>query len=202
MRARGDVRPTDTYWLAVQVNEIDQVEEVRLLVEHTTNHDEIGPVEVGVRQRLGVAIKETDIPMLGQHGGDGDQPEWRRRILRADEFTSFRIVPKRVRNKLWIDHQNAAGTQHGTLVHGGRVSRSWSRLKRVNLANKARPTVTNSTGNPRRKSRTDVVIPCFRMRRPDVQAANSNRRVAAMLPKNAVAGDRSGSSITSTQGRW
>ena len=84
MRAGGDVRPTDTDWLAVQVGEIDQVDEIRLLVEHTADHYEIGPVEVRVRQRLGVTIDETDVPMLRQHGGDRDQAEWRRRILRAD----------------------------------------------------------------------------------------------------------------------
>jgi hypothetical protein len=88
----------------VQVGEIDQVEKIRLLVEHTADHYEIGPVEVRVRQRLGVTVDETNVPMLRQHGGDGDQSEWRRRILRADEFASFRIVPERVRNELRIDH--------------------------------------------------------------------------------------------------
>src|SRR6516225_2518297 len=87
MRAGGRVRSTDTYWLAMQVGEIDQVDEIRLLVEHTTDHYEIGPVEVRVRQRLSVTVDETDIPMLRQHSGDGDQAEWRRRILCADEFT-------------------------------------------------------------------------------------------------------------------
>ena len=104
MRAGGDVRPTDTYWLAVQVGEIDQVDGIRLLVEHTADHHEIGPVEVRVCQSLGVAVDETDVPMLRQHSGDGDQAEWRRRILRADEFAGLRIVPKRVRNELRIDH--------------------------------------------------------------------------------------------------
>src|SRR5712691_6995487 len=104
MQAGGDVRPTDTYWLAVQVGEIDQVDEIRLLVEHTADHYEIGPVEVRVRQRLGVTVDETDVPMLRQHSGDSDQPEWRRRILRTDEFAGFRIVPERVRNELRIYH--------------------------------------------------------------------------------------------------
>src|ERR1700732_2965560 len=104
MRAGGDVRPTDTYRLAVQVGEIDQVEKIRLLVEHTADHYEIGPVEVRVRQRLGVTVDETNVPMLREHGGDGDQPERCRRIFRADEFAGFRIVPKRVRNELRIDH--------------------------------------------------------------------------------------------------
>ena len=104
MRAGGDVRPTDAYRLAVQVGEIDQVDEIRLLVEHTADHHEIGPVEVRVRQRLGVTVDETDVPMLRQHGGDRDQAEWRRRILRADQFAGFRIVPERVRNELRIDH--------------------------------------------------------------------------------------------------
>ena len=104
MRAGGDVRPADTYWLAVQVGEIDQVNGIRLLVEHTADHYEIGPVEVSVRQGLGVTIDETDVPMLRQHRGDGDQAEWRRWIFRADEFAGFRVVPKRVRNELRIDH--------------------------------------------------------------------------------------------------
>ena len=104
MRAGRDVRPTDTYRLAVQVGEIDQVEEIRLLVEHTADHHEIGPVEVRVGQRLGVAVDQPDVPILRQHGGDRDQAERRRRIFRADEFAGFRIVPKRVRNELRIDH--------------------------------------------------------------------------------------------------
>src|SRR6476620_6316451 len=112
MRARGDVGPTDTYWFAVQVGEIDQIDGVRLLVEHAADHYQIGPIEVRFRQRLGVTIDETDVPMLRQHGGDGDQAEWRRRILRAEEFAGFRIVPKRVRNELWIDHQDAARNRH------------------------------------------------------------------------------------------
>src|SRR4029077_5176893 len=77
MRAGGDVRPTDTYWLTVHVGEIDQVQEIRLLVEHAADHHEIGPVEVRVRQRLGVTVDEANVPMLRQHGGDGDQPERR-----------------------------------------------------------------------------------------------------------------------------
>src|SRR3954452_7006727 len=104
MRARGDVRPTDAYWLAVQVNEIDQVEKVRLLVEHTADHHEIGPVEVRIRQRLSIAVDETNIPVLRQHGGHRDKPQWRRRVFRADEFASFRIVPERLRNELRVDH--------------------------------------------------------------------------------------------------
>ena len=86
------------------MGEIDEIEKVRLLVEHATDHYEIGPVEVRIRQRLGVTVDEMNIPILRQHGGDGDQPEWRRRILRADEFASFRIVPERVRNEFRIDH--------------------------------------------------------------------------------------------------
>ena len=39
MRAGGDVGSTDTYWLAVQVGEIDQVDGIGLLVEHAANHD-------------------------------------------------------------------------------------------------------------------------------------------------------------------
>ena len=62
MRTGGHVRPTNAYWLAVQVGEIDQVDEIRLLVEHAADHHEIGPVEVGVRQRLGVTVDETDVP--------------------------------------------------------------------------------------------------------------------------------------------
>ena len=50
--------------LAVQVRELDQIEEVRLLVEHAADHHEIGPVEVGVGQRLGVAVDEPDVPFL------------------------------------------------------------------------------------------------------------------------------------------
>ncbi len=104
MRAGGDIRPTDTYWLAVQVGEIDQVQEIRLLVEHTADHHEIGPVEVRVRQSLGVTVDKTDVPMLRQHGGNRDQAEWRGRIFRADQFAGLRIVPERVRNELRIDH--------------------------------------------------------------------------------------------------
>jgi hypothetical protein len=51
-------------------------------------------LEVRVRQSLGVTVDETDVPMLRQHGGDGDQAEWRRRILRADEFAGFWTVPE------------------------------------------------------------------------------------------------------------
>src|SRR3954452_5605043 len=109
MRAGGNVGAADANWLAVQVGEIDQVNEIRLLVQHTADHHEIGPVEVRVRQGLGIAIDETDFPSFRQHGGYRDQAEWRRRILRADEFASFRIVPERVRNELRIDHQYAAG---------------------------------------------------------------------------------------------
>ena len=112
MRARGDVRAADAYRLAVQVGEIDQIDEIRLLVEHAADHHEIGPVEVRVGQRFGVAVDEADVPMLRQHGGDGDQAERRRRILRADQLAGFRIVPKRVRNELRIDHQDAAGERH------------------------------------------------------------------------------------------
>ena len=88
----------------MQVGEIDQVDGIRLLVEHTADHHKIGPVEVRVCQSFGIAVDKPDVPMLRQHGGDGDQAEWRRRILRADEFAGFRIVPKRVRNELRIDH--------------------------------------------------------------------------------------------------
>jgi hypothetical protein len=53
---------------------------------------------------FGVTVDETDIPMFRQHGGDRDQAKWRGRILRADQFAGFRIVPERVRNELRIDH--------------------------------------------------------------------------------------------------
>jgi len=47
MRAGGDVRPTDTYGLAVQVGRDRQVQiEIRVLVSITPIIIEIGPVEV------------------------------------------------------------------------------------------------------------------------------------------------------------
>ena len=46
MRARRHVRPADAHRLAVQVRQLDQIEEVRLLVQHAADHHEIGPVEV------------------------------------------------------------------------------------------------------------------------------------------------------------
>ena len=80
------------------------MEKVRLLVEHTADHYEIGPIELRVGQRLGVTVDETNVPMLREHGGDGDQPEWRRRIFRAEQLASFRIVPEQLRNELRIEH--------------------------------------------------------------------------------------------------
>ncbi len=146
MRAGGHIRSTDAYWLAVQMDEIDQVDEIRLLVEHTADHHEIGPVEVRVRQRFGVTVDETDVPMLRQHGGDRDQAEWRGRILRANQFAGFRIVPERVRNELRIDHQDTAENRHvPPRRFGGRVSRSLSGLKgsilpKSSIAGSDRPT--------------------------------------------------------------
>ena len=145
MRARRDVRPADAYRLAVQVSELDQVEEVRLLVEHAADHHEIGPVEVRVGQRLGIAVDEADVPVLRQHRGDGDQPERRRRIFRADEFAGFCIVPERVRNELRIDHQNAAANRHVTPVAGAGCHAAGRDSREAIPANKARPTVTNSS---------------------------------------------------------
>ena len=64
MRARRDVRAADADRLAVQVRELDQIEEVRLLVEHAADHHQVGPVEVRVGQRLGVAVDEAEVPFL------------------------------------------------------------------------------------------------------------------------------------------
>src|SRR5258707_13732201 len=50
MRAGGDVRPTDTYRLAVQVSEIVQEVEIKLMVSHTADLHKIAPTRSVDRQ--------------------------------------------------------------------------------------------------------------------------------------------------------
>lgn len=94
VRARRHIGSADHHRLAVCLTELDQFEAIGLLVEHPTGHDQVGPDDFGRVQFLGVAIDETELPVLRQHGRDRDQAERRGGIAGADKLAGLRVVPE------------------------------------------------------------------------------------------------------------
>src|ERR1700680_3962156 len=58
MRARGHVGTSDDAWLAMALTELDHLQRIGLLVQHTAGHAHVGPVEVWLSQILSIAIDE------------------------------------------------------------------------------------------------------------------------------------------------
>jgi hypothetical protein len=69
------------------LDHLDEIENVGPLRHHPADHDEIGPVDIGVLQLFGVAIDEAAIPRRRQHGRDRDETERRGHRLAAIDFT-------------------------------------------------------------------------------------------------------------------
>jgi hypothetical protein len=59
------------------VDDVDEIENVGPLRQHSADHHQISPVDIGVRQIFGVAIDEAAIPRRRQHGRDRDETERR-----------------------------------------------------------------------------------------------------------------------------
>jgi hypothetical protein len=139
MRARRDVRPADGHRLAVRLDQIDQLERVELLHQHAAGHDDIGPCDIGIGQRLGVAIDQPQVPVGGKQRSQRDQPEGRCGIARAGGFTGRLVIPERLVEEAWINEED---------VQRGRVSILHSsyppRIEQGNASN----------GKPRKQQQT------------------------------------------------
>src|ERR1700733_6689186 len=94
------------------MGDVDETKEIGLLIEHAADHDEIGPIEIGVGQIFGVAVYEPYVPFLGEHRCDSNQAERGGRIPGADELAGLAIIPKRIWNEKRVNHQDAARTYH------------------------------------------------------------------------------------------
>jgi len=67
-----------------------------LLDDHSAEKDIVGPEEVLVGELGDVHIDQLELPVLGEHGGDGEQAKWRCAGLFADELESVLEAPKGV----------------------------------------------------------------------------------------------------------
>ena len=106
LRHRSHARPADHHRLAPRPAQIDDFDRVEILRQHAAGHDQVGPFEIAVGQRLGVAVDQPNGPFRWQQRRDGDQAERRGRVFRAEEFAGRREIPKCFRTKAGVNHQD------------------------------------------------------------------------------------------------
>jgi len=68
-----------------------------LLDDHSPEKDIVGPEQVLVGELGDVHIDQLEMPVWGEHGGDGEQAKWRCAGRFADELESVLEAPKGVR---------------------------------------------------------------------------------------------------------
>ena len=84
-----------------------------LLHHHGTDESIIGPFQVLGRERTDVQVHQAQLPILGQHGGHGQQAERHGAGLFADELQSVLETPERIR-EFRVKHEDL----HGNLQTG------------------------------------------------------------------------------------
>ena len=109
-RTGGDCRSADADRQLARPAQLDDLQRVELLRDHAASHDEVGPVEIGLRQVLGVAVDEPELPIRGQQGGERDEPERRSRASRPPDLADGPKTPEGVVAEAGKDQKNAGGT--------------------------------------------------------------------------------------------
>ena len=104
--SRHRIGAADHHRLAARLAHLDDDLRIVVLRKHPPGHDEIGPCEVGVRQLLGVAVDEAEIPRRRQQRGERDEAERRRRAAGAPYVADRLQVPERVRIEFGEHHQD------------------------------------------------------------------------------------------------
>ena len=108
VRAGGDVRTTKNNRSTASLRTPDQPQAVGLLEEHAPSHDQIGPVEIGILERLRIAIDEADRPTRREHRSQRNQTQGNGGIACAEQFRCDGVVPERTRAESGVDHEHIA----------------------------------------------------------------------------------------------
>ena len=69
------------------------------------DHHEVRPAQIGVLEPLDVQVHEPQIPIAREHGGDGEQAQWRERGPLGNEAQYMFETPERIR-RLRTDEEN------------------------------------------------------------------------------------------------
>ena len=75
VRAGGDIRTAEHNRSSAAWRTPDQPQAVGLLEEHAPGHDQIGPVDIGILERLRIAIDEADRPTRREHRRQRNQTQ-------------------------------------------------------------------------------------------------------------------------------
>ncbi len=124
--ARGcRIGPADRHRFVMLVRQCDDVQRIGLLRQHPAGHHQVGPIEIGVPQFLGVAVDEAALPGRRQQRGDRDQAERRRRKARPEDLAGRGEVPERLAAEPRRDQEDVARGWHGGVSNSGeRTSRA------------------------------------------------------------------------------
>jgi hypothetical protein len=112
LRGRCRVRTAYDDRLAAGVDDVDEIENIGPLRQHSADHHQISPVDIGVRQIFGVAIDEAAIPRRRQHGRDRDETERRGHRPAAIDFADRLKTEEGPAGKSRRDQQNFGHVGH------------------------------------------------------------------------------------------
>ncbi len=102
------VRPADGDGNALGAAGTDDLERIRLLRQHAAGQDDIRPLQIGVFKFRRIAVDEAGFPGFRQHSRNGDKPQRRSRIFRADQFAGLAVVPEGSSHEARMDQEGPA----------------------------------------------------------------------------------------------
>jgi len=174
------MRPTDDGRLAQLVAAREDFTERPLLHHHRRGEDEIGPLEVGVEQRLHVHVDQPQLPGRGKERRDGQQPHRRHRRPLAEHLERIPKPPVR-RRKLRIDEKHAS--------HGGPPDSESVRGEPAPRESAGEPGYAREIGGARKRSDRDAFLTTARQKLDE--ASRNGGSSVGWRPAESLVGARS-----------
>jgi hypothetical protein len=128
LRGRCHVRTAYDDRLATNVDDVDEVEHIGPLRQHSADHYEVGPVDIGVRHIFGIAIDKTAFPGRRQHGRDRDETERRGHRSGARDFADRFKTEEGLAGETRRDQQNFGHIFHVMPTRSLSVRPSYAKL--------------------------------------------------------------------------
>ena len=115
LRARHRIGTTHGDRLAARLGQLNNDLSIVALRQHSARHHDVGPIEVGRFQFLGIAIDELDVPVFGQQRRKRHHSERGGWTFNAINVARCLQAPERILVETRKHHQNF-GRSHRTLT--------------------------------------------------------------------------------------